>query len=239
MASEDSTLSWFLRHSGDVLRTLDKGDVRLTRRDGPNLVLTTGPRAEAMRDGLATLARIILEAASDLAAAPSLSRWVSRAVPGASYLTSAERVRLLTDVAESAAAAAGLGTSVPLAFALERWRRTARSRAVSPPQSAHLSRPVAIPDDVDDPSIEKASGVIELPLHVRWSHPARSYDLGNPRQRRLVYEQVLSEGLEDDVRRFIDVDILVADWHELVLPPRVRRAWAEWMHRRRALDLAC
>lgn len=239
MGSEDLTLSWFLRHSGDVLSTLDEGDVHLRRRDGPDLILTTGPRAEAIRDGLATLARIVLEAASDLEASSHLSRWVSGAVPGSSYLTSAERERLLTDVAESAAAAAGLDTSAPLALVLDRWRRTARNRAASRPQSGHLTRPVAIPDDVDDPSIEKASGVVELPLHVRWSHPPRSYDLGDPRQRRLVYEQVLSEGLDDDVRRFIDVDMLVADWNELVLPPRVRRAWADWMYRRRALDLAC
>lgn len=101
------------------------------------------------------------------------------------------------------------------------------------PVSAHLMRPVAIPDDVDDPSIEKARGVVELPLRVRWTYPQRSYDLDDPRQRRRVYEQVLSEGLDDDVRRFIDVDRLIEDWGELVLPQRVRIAWTEWLRRTR------
>jgi hypothetical protein len=130
-------------------------------------------------------------------------------------------------------------TAEPLARALDRWRRTARARAAAHPRSAHDTRPVSIPDDVDDPSAEKALGIVELPLHVRWSHPLRTYDLDNERDRRRVYEQVLREGNDDDVRRFIDVDTLVADWEELVLPSRVRRAWSHWLNRRRGLDLAC
>jgi len=39
--------------------------------------------------------------------------------------------------------------------------------------------PVAIPEDVDDPSVVKASGAVELPFHVRWSDPPITYDLGN------------------------------------------------------------
>lgn len=31
------------------------------------------------------------------------------------------------------------------------------------------SRPVAIPDDVGNPEVVKASGVVDLPLNVRWS----------------------------------------------------------------------
>jgi hypothetical protein len=100
-------------------------------------------------------------------------------------------------------------------------------------------RPVAIPDDVDDPSVVKASGVIRLPLHVHWSAPFRDYDLADRRDRALVYEEVLTEGTEEDVRYFIDVDELVALWQELYLPKPVCRAWAAWLKERRGLELVC
>lgn len=57
------------------------------------------------------------------------------------------------------------------------------------------------------------------------------------RQRARVYEQVLVEGVEQDVRDIIDVDELVALWGELYLPDHVRRAWAEWLAERRGLEL--
>ncbi|MGH9231053.1 MAG: hypothetical protein ACRD07_20385 [Acidimicrobiales bacterium] len=85
-----------------------------------------------------------------------------------------------------------------------------------------------MPDDVDSPAIEKARGVVELPLRVRWSGPTKTYDLNDPRDRLRVYEQVLREGNDDDVRRYIDVNELRRLWDELVLPGHVRRAWEVW-----------
>jgi hypothetical protein len=93
------------------------------------------------------------------------------------------------------------------------------------------SRPVAIPDDVDDPQVTKASGVVELPLNVRWSAPYPAYDLSDRKDRMRVYEQVLTEGTEDDVRRFIDVSELVRLWDDIVLSPHVRAAWRDWLER--------
>lgn len=238
MDSGRYTLSHFLRRSGEVLEAVDDGTVVLTRRDGEDLVLDSVSRVDALRAALELLAELALEAirATDVrrelaVGLGSTSRWTA-------VLSQEERARLLQDVARAAAEASGHGSTRPLIGELDRWRCAARIRAERP-ISAHLTRPVAIPDDVDDPSFEKESGTVELPLHVRWSHPPRSYDLDDPRQRRLVYEQVLSEGLDDDVRRFVDVDTLVADWDELVLPARVRRAWADWLLRRRHLVLAC
>jgi transcriptional regulator with XRE-family HTH domain len=66
--------------------------------------------------------------------------------------------------------------------------RTGRKSAVM--------RPPAIPDDFEDPSIEKASDVVELPLRVQWSG-RRSYDLSDRQDRAPVYELVLREGTED------------------------------------------
>jgi len=99
------------------------------------------------------------------------------------------------------------------------------------------SRPISVPDDVDDPRHEKARGVVTLPSHVYWSAPFRSYDLAKPRDRDRVYEVVLREGIDDDVRYFIDPDVLAAEWDNLVLPPRVRRAWIPWFREHRGLEL--
>jgi hypothetical protein len=108
-----------------------------------------------------------------------------------------------------------------------------RSRLLGPD-----SRPVAVPDDIDDPR-RVNTGRVHLPPTVDWSGDAPlTYDLDEVRWRRRLYEQVLREGDDDDVRRFIDVDVLQTDWDELVLPPRVRRAWADWF-RHRGVNLAC
>jgi hypothetical protein len=102
------------------------------------------------------------------------------------------------------------------------------------------SRPVAIPEDIDDLNLLKATGIVELPLHVAWSEPAIAYDLGIRSDRLRVYEQVLREGTEDDVRCYIDVDELARVFDELVLPPYVRASWAEWFHRSgRGADVEC
>lgn len=100
-------------------------------------------------------------------------------------------------------------------------------------------RPVAVPDDVNDPRHEKASGVVQLPSNVRWSGPQKTYDLNDPIDLARVYEQVLREGTDDDVRRFIDVDVLEKLWGAIVVPARVRVAWADWFRRHRGIDLAC
>ncbi|HEY2643074.1 MAG TPA: hypothetical protein VGI56_04905, partial [Galbitalea sp.] len=51
------------------------------------------------------------------------------------------------------------------------------------------ARPVAVPSDLDSPDLVKASGVVELPFHVRWSEPPIRYDLGDRADRIRVYEQ--------------------------------------------------
>jgi hypothetical protein len=65
------------------------------------------------------------------------------------------------------------------------------------------------------------------------------YDLGTRSDRIRVYEQVLREGTEEDVRFFVDVDQLRELWDELVLPPSVRRAWASWFRSQRSVELEC
>lgn len=98
-----------------------------------------------------------------------------------------------------------------------------------------VRRPLAVPAQLDDPAIDKATGVIELPRRVRWSGPRRTYDLSKRRDRVRVYEQVLREGTEEDVQRFIRSDDLLDLWDDLVLPAYVREAWERRIaHLRRA-----
>lgn len=101
------------------------------------------------------------------------------------------------------------------------------------------ARPVALPEDVDDPDLEKVRGTVTLPLHVFWSGPDRAWDLADRRQRLQVYEMVLTEGTADDVRRFIDIDELIDLWSDLWLAPHIRMAWCEHLHHLRGLRLAC
>ncbi len=93
--------------------------------------------------------------------------------------------------------------------------------------------PPEIPDDVDDPAVEKARGVVTLPRWIDWSSDDPTYDLSDRWQRIRVYEQVLREGTADDVRRFIDVDVLLDLWDELILPPAVSGAWIAWLAQHR------
>jgi len=103
-----------------------------------------------------------------------------------------------------------------------------RTRELGP-----ASRPVAVPANLDDPSHPKASGRMQLPLHIRWSGAPVTYDLDDPIDRARVYEQVLREGTEDDVRFYVDAESLLELWDELVLPPAVRQAWAPWIEEHR------
>lgn len=100
------------------------------------------------------------------------------------------------------------------------------------PTLGPAARPVAVPCDLDDPASPKARGRVELPLHIRWNGPPITYDLANRGDRARVYEQVLREGTETDVRHYVDADELRELFDELVLPPPVRRAWADWLRRR-------
>ena len=90
-------------------------------------------------------------------------------------------------------------------------------------------RAVALPEDVADPDMPKAFGVVELPRYVHWWEPFRPYDLDKPLDRRAVYRQVLTDGTPDDVRWYIEVPKLVSMWHDIILPSHVRYVWEPWL----------
>ena len=88
--------------------------------------------------------------------------------------------------------------------------------------------PVAIPADVGDRSQPKARGEVRLPGHIAWS-PPYIYDLDDPQQRCRAYARVMTEGLDDDVRYFVDIDDLVEMWDDIHLAPHVRQRWQQWL----------
>lgn len=237
------TLSTFLRNSGEVLDEVERADVVLRRRGSDDLVLTTVTRHQALRTALEALARLLRSASSDAGAGGAVLVQAAAQEPGwVGFVPAAGARAFLDELTHHALAAAELGVTEPLADTLERWRGLAAVRAAEHGRGrphGWEARPVALPDDLDERGAEKARGVVELPAHVRWSGPPRRYDLSDRRDRARVYEQVLREGTDDDVRRFIEVDELLDLWDELVLPGHVRTAWAEWLRRHRGVSVSC
>ena len=100
--------------------------------------------------------------------------------------------------------------------------------SVRTPDLGPAARPVAIPGDFGKSISGRAQGVVELPPHIRWSGDPMRYDLSDRADRARVYEQVLREGTEEDVRFYVDPVHLKELWADLVLPPAVRQAWTAW-----------
>ena len=47
-----------------------------------------------------------------------------------------------------------------------------------------------------------------------------------------VYQLVMTEGTCDDVRRYIDLSLLLEMWHDMWLSPHVRERWDCWLRDR-------
>lgn len=82
------------------------------------------------------------------------------------------------------------------------------------------------------PSLDELTGpehgMVELPLHIAWSG-LRVLDLDRPRQRMSLYRTVLTEGMRDDLCRFLNRDILLELWpvlHKLI-SRAVKDVWEE------------
>jgi hypothetical protein len=67
-----------------------------------------------------------------------------------------------------------------------------------------------------------------LPRHLWWSGEPLVLDIGIESDRIRLYEIVLTEGSDDDIREFISYDVLIALWDRLYVPRYVREAWNCW-----------
>lgn len=71
-----------------------------------------------------------------------------------------------------------------------------------------------------------ADGTVELPLHLFWSSPDRTFNLGERHDALAMYETVLGEaGSHDDLATYLNAGLLRALWPDLHLPVGTRKAW--------------
>jgi hypothetical protein len=63
-----------------------------------------------------------------------------------------------------------------------------------------------------------------LPMHLSWPG-MRECDVSDDATRRSMYGMLLSQGKRNDIVRFINADLLVADWPLIAdsLEPKLRR----------------
>ncbi|MCW2932900.1 MAG: hypothetical protein JWM19_3862, partial [Actinomycetia bacterium] len=60
-----------------------------------------------------------------------------------------------------------------------------------------------------------------------WSEHAE-FHLDNPAERNVMYERVIREATQvDDLRSYLNGEVLREVWRSLFLPIRVRRTWEE------------
>ena len=71
------------------------------------------------------------------------------------------------------------------------------------------------------------TGVIRLPLRLDWSERT-VFHLDDPAERNVMYERVIREATQvDDLRSYINQEVLRQVWGRLFLPVRVRRSWED------------
>lgn len=63
-----------------------------------------------------------------------------------------------------------------------------------------------------------------LPMHLSWPG-MRECDVSDEATRRSMYGMLLSQGKRNDIVRFINADLLAADWPQIAesLEPKLRR----------------
>jgi hypothetical protein len=80
-----------------------------------------------------------------------------------------------------------------------------------------------LPDQIEDLA-GPVRGVVMLPMHLSWPG-MRECDVSDDATRRSMYGMLLSQGKRNDIVRFINADLLAADWPLIAdsLEPKLRR----------------
>ena len=122
-----ATFTDLLRKPKEVLAHIDEGQVRITRRDGDDLVILRGHDLDVLENGVALSSRLIRAIGrnkGDVAAAlTDLFAWAGEFTPGELSLYATEIEQLLY-------AASELGTFERLLRAQQEWKETAFARAM-------------------------------------------------------------------------------------------------------------
>jgi hypothetical protein len=118
--------SYFLRNSGDVLEQVKYSDIRLERRDGPDIFFGTERRETAVRDALDHVARalgaILRDPELGVRAAPAVAEelsWVG-------WLNKEDQAEFWTEFLNTIRACSDTGGYEPLVRLLHRWKVSAQ-----------------------------------------------------------------------------------------------------------------
>jgi hypothetical protein len=88
------------------------------------------------------------------------------------------------------------------------------------------NRPYLLPQTLGELA-GPVTGVIRLPLRLDWSERAE-FHLEDPAERNVMYERVIREATQvDDLRSYINQEVLRQVWGRLFLPARVRQSWED------------
>lgn len=88
------------------------------------------------------------------------------------------------------------------------------------------NRPYLLPETLGELA-GPVTGVIRLPLRLDWSERTE-FHLDKPAERNVMYERVIREATQvDDLRSYINQEVLRQVWGRLFLPARVRRSWED------------
>jgi hypothetical protein len=88
------------------------------------------------------------------------------------------------------------------------------------------NRPYVVPENLGELA-GPVAGTIRLPLRLDWSERAE-FHLDDPAERNLMYERVIREAATiEDLRAYLNEDILRRVWRRLFLPARVREIWED------------
>lgn len=87
-------------------------------------------------------------------------------------------------------------------------------------------KPYFLPDSLDE-LYGPSEGIVLLPQSVYWQADRFNIDLSKLGKIEMVYQNVLAEGLLEDICRFVNADHLRRVWHRLRLDRRLRSMWEE------------
>ncbi|TFD26993.1 hypothetical protein [Cryobacterium cryoconiti] len=136
-----ATFTDLLRKPKEVLAHIDEGQVRITRRDGDDLVILRGHDLDVLENGVALSSRLIRAIGrnkGDVAAAlTDLFAWTGEFTPEELSAYAAEIEQLLY-------AASELGTFERLLRAQQEWKETALAYAMGMPPVEPIELP-AVP----------------------------------------------------------------------------------------------
>lgn len=88
------------------------------------------------------------------------------------------------------------------------------------------NRPYVLPETLGELT-GPVTGVIQLPLRLDWSDRTE-FHLDDSAERNVMYERVIREATRvDDLRSYLNEEVLRQVWGRLFLPTRVRRCWED------------